>query len=130
MTTERRKFLKNILLFTAAAVAVPVTIITMRNSHYPIKYTVTGESDEAIQNYLSMIDSQGVRDNNRKLSMEGLIVSKTAFKKVAPKRWECTLVFRSERAFNQFLDSSRPIISNVYDFKRTHGINISLGHVS
>ena len=95
---------------------------------FPLRYVISGDSDEYVQNYLRFIDQEGVQENNQHLSSEGKILSKTQFRKISDGKWECTLVFKSEDAFQEFLDSSRPILQEFEDYKREHHIKIDLQH--
>ena len=125
MSINRRVFLASII-GTACGFALSTIKAASKLGTLPVIYTVTGENDESVMKYLELIDNKGIKENNRKLYSAGLILEKTPFKRVSNGKWECMLVFESKAAFEKFLNSSRPILSDAHEFQKTHDIRISL----
>ena len=124
MTTNRRVFFKKLAFCTISLAVLPTIVRGSESSIFRVLYTVTGNSDEKIEDFLKMQDATGVSANNRKLKADGLILNKTAYKKISDCKWGCTLDFKSKKAYRDFLSSSRSIIDQVEEFKRSHNINI------
>jgi hypothetical protein len=130
MTTNRRSFFRNIAFCAASLMVLPAAVASnTKEGPYRVLYTVTGNSDESIEKYLKMQDANGISKQNRKLKAQGLIVNKGPFQVISNCNWQCTLEFKSEKAFKDFLNTSHSIVDHESEFKKSNNIKSSFSHI-